>query len=323
MKPLPETSGDLHEQALDWLVTMWSGEVSADAQRALQAWRQQSGAHEQAWLAVQQMDQRLRHVPAATASQVLRTATGSKQRSRRAVLRGLALAGGTGLAMHLVRDTEPWLAATAQYATATGERRELVLDDGTRLVMNTATALDVRFTAGQRRIDLHRGEIMIATGKDHGAPYRPFVVHTVHGAARALGTRFSVYQHDQRTEVAVYEGAVEVQPRRATAPARRLAAGNAARFDANNAAPVYALAADGPAWVRGVLEAEQMPLPDFLAELARYRRGVIHCDAALAGERVSGIYPLADTDKVLAALARALPLRVSYLTRYWVQIQPR
>lgn len=312
-----------HQQALAWLVTMWSGDVSAEDQRALEAWRRESTAHEQAWLAVQQMDQRLRHVPAPTASQVLRTSSGNQRNGRRAVLRGLALAGGAGLAAHLVRDTRTWHAATAQYTTATGERRELDLDDGTRIVMNTATALDVHFTAGQRRIDLQRGEIMITTGKDHGARYRPFVVHTAHGAARALGTRFSVYQRDAHTEVAVYEGAVEVRPRSGQAAPQRLAAGNATRFTGQSAAPAHALASSGPAWVNGLLEAEQMALPDFLMELARYRPGVIQCDPALAGERVSGIYPLADTDKVLAALGRALPVRVSYRTRYWVKVQPQ
>jgi transmembrane sensor len=312
-----------HQQALAWLVTMWSGDVSADDQRALDAWRRQSDAHEQAWLAVQQMDQRLRHVPAPTASQVLRTSSDNKRSGRRAVLRGLALVGGTGLAAHLVRDTRTWHAVTARYTTATGERRELVLGDGTRIVMNTATALDVHFTAGQRRIDLHRGEIMIVTGKDHGARYRPFVVHTAHGAARALGTRFSVYQHEADTEVAVYEGAVEVRPLRAAAAVLRLAAGSATRFTGDRAERERLLAASGPAWLRGVLEAEQMPLPEFLAELARYRQGVIQCDPALAGERVSGIYPLADTDKILAALGGALPVRVSYRTRYWVKVQAR
>ena len=299
---------------------MWSGEATHEEQQALSRWRQASAAHEQAWQAVQQMQQRLRSVPAGTAGPVLRAA--SRRNSRRAVLRGLALLCGGGAALQAVRETESWQAMTAQYSTATGERRDIVLADGSRIAMNTATALDGRFDAGQRRIDLHRGEIMITTGKDHGRPYRPFVVHTAHGTARALGTRFLVYQHGEHTQVQVYEGVVEVRPRLQPASLRRLAAGSQLRLSARQAEPPQPLPPLDPAWLAGELEAEQMRLQDFLAELARHRHGVIDCDPAVANQLVSGIYPLGDTDKVLAALVQALPVQVRYRTRYWVTVQP-
>lgn len=313
----------LQQQALAWLVTMWSGEATAADHQALNDWRRTSPAHEQAWLAVQQIEQRLRTVPAATGGRVLRAASNDGS-GRRAVLRGLALVCGGGAGLYTLHDTQAWHTMTAQYATATGEQRELLLDDGTRITMNTATALNVRFDAGQRRIDLHRGEIMIATGADQQRqPFRPFVVTTAQGTARALGTRFVVYQHDAHTQVQVYEGAVEMRPRqRADAP-RRVDAGQQAGMTVQAADAPRPLAPQPPAWLRGVLEAEQMRLQDFLAELERYRRGVIHCDPALADLRVSGVYPLADTGKVLDALAQALPVRIGYRTRYWVQVQPR
>ncbi len=314
-------AADLHQQALGWLVTMWSGEVTAEDELALNDWRKASAAHEQAWLEVQQVHQRLRNVPAGTGGTVLRAA--SRQRGRRAVLRGLVLACGGGAALYTVRETDSWQAITAQYTTAIGERRDLLLDDGTRIAMNTATALDVHFDAGQRRIDLHRGEIMIVTGRDQGAQYRAFTVHTSHGSARALGTRFVVYKNGDHTDVKVYEGAVEVRPRLNPDTARRVPAGSETRFTTGHAEVPHPTPPDSPAWLDGVLAAEQMPLRDFLAELGRYRKGVIHCDAAVADQVVSGIYPLADTDKVLDALAQALPVRVSFMTRYWVNVQAR
>lgn len=320
----------LQQQALAWLVTMWSGEATAADHQALNDWRQSSPAHEQAWLAVQQIEQRLRTVPAATGGRVLRAAAsnsinGSKSsNSRRAVLRSLALMCGSGAALYTLHDSQAWHTMTAQYATATGEQRELLLDDGTRITMNTATALDVRFEAGQRRIELHRGEIMITTGADgHRQPFRPFVVATAHGTARALGTRFVVYQQGAHTKIQVYEGAVELRPRQRADGDQRVNVGQQAGMTAQAAEAPQPLATRPPAWLDGVLEAEQMRLPDFLAELERYRPGVIHCDPALAGLTVSGVYPLADTGKILDALAQALPVRVSYRTRYWVQLGPR
>jgi transmembrane sensor len=59
-----------------------------------------------------------------------------------------------------------------------------------------------------------------------------------------------------------------------------------------------------------MLVVNDMPLPDFLAELSRYRTGLLRCAPNAAGLRVSGAYPLADTDRVLNTLTRALPVQL-------------
>ena len=64
-----------------------------------------------------------------------------------------------------------------------------------------------------------------------------------------------------------------------------------------------------------------MPLADLVAELARYRRGVLRCDPAVAHLRASGLYSLRDTDRALDSLARALPVRVRRLSPWWVTVQ--
>lgn len=66
-----------------------------------------------------------------------------------------------------------------------------------------------------------------------------------------------------------------------------------------------------------------MRLADFLTELARHRPGRIDCDPAVAEQRVSGSYPLVDTDRILEILQSTLPVRVLYFTRYWVRVIPR
>ncbi|UPU94119.1 hypothetical protein M0766_06960 [Pseudomonas putida] len=55
-----------------------------------------------------------------------------------------------------------------------------------------------------------------------------------------------------------------------------------------------------------------------LAELQRYRPGLLRCSDDIAGLRLSGVYPLDDSDSVLAAIAQALKLKVETRTRYWV-----
>ena len=71
-----------------------------------------------------------------------------------------------------------------------------------------------------------------------------------------------------------------------------------------------------------MLVASGMRLDRFLAELGRHRPGLLHCDPAIAGLRVSGTYPLADTDRVLDMLRTTLPVEIRFMTRYWATVRP-
>ncbi|WYX12355.1 hypothetical protein WJ978_13795 [Achromobacter xylosoxidans] len=72
-----------------------------------------------------------------------------------------------------------------------------------------------------------------------------------------------------------------------------------------------------------MLLADGQALGDVVAELARYRRGVVRCDPAVARLRVSGTFPLADTDRALAMLAATYPVAIaSRLGGYWILVGP-
>lgn len=304
-------------QGLQWLVLMWSGEASEAEQAALRRWRGAHPDHERAWQRLQHMDTRLLDVVPAPAMRAL--AVSGRQRARRKALRlmGLALAAGAGVgAARLAWREIP--VYTAAYRSAVGQRREIALDDGTRITLNSDSAIDVDYDAGARRILLRRGEIYIETGHAPAAAGRPFLVRTDLGEVRALGTRYSVWRQPRQVSVQVFEGAVEIRP--GAGQAMRLEAGEGAVFDAGGAGR------PGPArpasWVQGLLVADRMRLEDFLAEVARHRPGLLRCEPEVASLIVSGVYPLGDTDRILAALLTALPLRISRLTRYWVSVGP-
>ncbi|WP_454725446.1 MULTISPECIES: FecR domain-containing protein [Cupriavidus] len=318
-QPQPDGGAILNE-ALQWLVTLWSGEASRAEREACEQWRRTSPAHEAAWQRVQSLDDRLGAVPANLAAPTLR---GARQRARRrAVLRSLMLAGGAGTLGWAMRNDVPWRSWAADYRTAHGEQRQLVLADGTHLTMNTATALDVRFTADERRVLLRAGEIYVATAHETAAAHRPFIVETAQGSVRALGTRFSVRQADTTSSVVVYEGAVSVWPTHSLGP-QRLEAGETTTFAGDRVEPPSRVEGSAPGWTRGLLIVEQMRLDAFIRELGRYRRGYLRTDPSVAALRVSGVFPLDDTDRALASLERAMPVSVRYATRFWVSIGPR
>jgi len=323
---LPSAALDLHEQALHWLVTHWSGEMSAVERRAFEQWLAQPG-HAGAWQQVQRIngllhDATLDQAPdRALLAEVLRGAGGHRRRERRALLRSLLLGLGVGGVVTLGRHVVPWRTMVAEYRSGRGERTRVGLADGGEVVLNTASALDVVYDAAARRLLLRSGEIFIVTAPDTHALPRPFVVETDYGTIRALGTRFEVAQENEGIRVAVYEGAVEVRPGGlAEGAATRLEAGRQMRFDRHAVQQDIALVQPRPAWTQGQLIAERMTLDAFLAEVARYRSGFVRCDPDVAELIVSGVYPLDDTDRTLAMLAQALPVKVVFRTPYWVTV---
>ena len=315
-------SAAIQRAALRWQVVLWSGEVTAAEQQAFDRWLATDPAHQQAWQRVRRVGEEINGVPGGVAGTVLRAAARHPVRfSRRTAVRGLALLAGTGLAAYALAEAPTWRALVATHHTGRGERRTVALPDGTRLDLNTGTAVDLRFTGRERRVLLQRGEILVTTAADEA--HRPFVVGTREGDVRALGTRFTVrrLRDDGPGDVLVQvlEGATEIAPRLGGAPAR-IGAGRQVRFTPSAIATPTAADPAAAAWSRGILVAERQRLADFLAELGRYRSGILRCDPAVADLVVSGVYPLHDTDAILQSLAEVLPVRVRTLTHYWVTV---
>lgn len=318
--PLPAPVVDA---AVAWLVHLWSGEATDASRAQWQRWRAADPLHEQAWRRIEAKDALWRR-RAPGMAQALNDAP--QAGGRRRALRGMATLAVTGVAVWAAHDqlvTRGWLAGVR---TAKGEQRHLQLPDGTQLLLNTATALDIDYTHTLRRLRLHTGELLITTAPDTQVPKRPFVVDTPAGRAQALGTRFTV-RHDAEgptahaTQVEVFEGAVEL--RGPHGAALRIDAGQAARLATGVAATsAQPTATTGPSWAEGVLVASDMRLDAFVDELRRYRTGVVQLAPEVAGLRLSGVFPLNDTDHILQALGQVLPVRVKVPVRYWVRIGP-
>lgn len=317
---------DVLQQALTWQVTFWSNEVTGDERAAFEHWLAADTRHAAAWEQIRSTDARLAAMASPGAAPAIRAS--QLATARRKQLRLLGWFVGAGLVAYGARQTPQWKNLAADYRTATGERRQVTLPDGTRITLDTGSAIDVAFDDTRRLVHLRGGAILVATAPDtirHGRPPRPLMINTAQGTVRPVGTRFTVRQNDVTAAVAVLEGAVELMPHSygAGARPRRLEAGQQTSMTAHAVADIVALPAVPAAWTQGRMIAGRMRLADFVAELARYRRGVLRCDPAVANLRVSGVFSLDDTDDTLAALAAALPVRIDHISRFWVTVRPR
>lgn len=312
---LPDGAGadtDVPHQAALWLIELRAEGNSPELQARWQRWHDAAPEHSQAWARIEAFGASLRQMPPVLAQATL---TPRAPRRRRA-LKALGLLLTAGGAAWFAGGERQLPILLASHRTGPGERRALTLADGSEVHLNVDSALDVHLDGSFRRLVLHTGEIHIATAPDTTS--RPFFVDTPQGRAHALGTRFTVRVDGASSQVAVYSGAVAIHPRLAgDAAPLVLAAGQQARFSDTTAGSPATAGETDTAWRRGMLVADETPLPTFIAELGRLTGRSLSCAPSLAGLKVTGTYPLADPDAVLELLTRALPIRVERQRSWW------
>lgn len=306
------------DEAAHWYARLASETATPQDQQAWQRWHAAHPSHRQAWDKVQAVCRQFGQVPGTLALPTLQRSG----RQRRAMLGGLMVtAVGTPLLLWGWR-TAPWSAWRAEYRTAVGERREMTLPDGSTLVLDTDTAVDIDYGEHHRRVQLHTGSVLAHVRPDGQDTRRQFEVVTRHGQVQALGTRFTVATRDDDTQVEVIEHAVRIvtADHRVTATVQ---AGESQRFTHREVGPPQAGNPFAGNWAQGSLVAVDMPLQAWVDELSRYRPGLLTLDPALTKLRISGAFSLDDTDLALSALASGFPITVRRRTRYWVTLLPR
>jgi len=307
--------------AASWLTLLMSDEVSDDDRLNWQQWLAQSADNARAWQHIEAVCASFKQVDAGLARQSLSALSNPR---RRTLLKVLATLCVTGASLQWDNRQMGWQALTADYHTAPGEQRHLTLSEGSELLMDTQTALNVRYSDSERQVELLNGDLLITTSqreKQAAAP-RPFSVVTPEGRILALGTRFRVQLLEGKTHVAVYQGAIRLYAHNSSITSPALHAGQGAWLSRETFGDIHGGEKE-PGWVRGKLLADNMSLADFLRNLNRYRPGVIHFDESIASLRLSGVFPLTDTDSIITSLPTILPIRINRLSRRWVSLSHR
>lgn len=318
------------EEAAQWLVRLGAGAPDTPdeaARAAFAAWKAADPRHAEAARGMEALLERVQGLRAqaggnARPAQAALSAALAAGRRRRIARTGAALALAFALAVPAAILLHAWPPAylLADLRTGTGEWQTRELADGTRIALRGGSAVNLRYDAARRTLELVQGDILVDVAKDAA---RPFVVQTAHGRIRALGTRFVVERQPGATVLSMLESATEVTPSGGAAPLR-VQAGERLRFTAAGTEPLTALdaASTEGAWRRRQLVVHDQPLPEVLDALARQRPGYLHYDrAALEGIRVSAVLPLDDTGRALQLLVDGFPqLRVRMVTRYLAMV---
>ncbi|MXO64311.1 FecR family protein [Altericroceibacterium endophyticum] len=193
------------------------------------------------------------------------------------------------------------LAPGESYQTAIGEVREIALADGSTVVLNGASAIEVQLADDGRHVTLNTGEALFDVAHDEK---RPFTVEAGAGEVTVLGTRFDLALNDQQIELEVLRGVVRFEAAGAdnTAVLVRRAQRSVLQGGAPTA-PVSAVVRSEPDWRTGWLEMTDMPLGQLIPRLERWTAKTIELeDPALLERRVAGRFKLSDPGEVLTGL---------------------
>ena len=109
-----------------------------------------------------------------------------------------------------VRGPQVLLRMQADYITAKGEVRTVHLADGSKVELDSASAIRLDYDGVQRRISLLQGSAIFDVAPRVGQETRPFVVQSAGGQTRALGTRFVVAREAEAIMVRVEPKVVPV-----------------------------------------------------------------------------------------------------------------
>ncbi|MGH8650755.1 MAG: FecR family protein [Gammaproteobacteria bacterium] len=292
--------------------TLPSGESSPAERRVFEIWLAQSDTHRQAY---QKADAFWRDLGAY---QALPFPELARARARYATpprrwFPAVALAL-TAVLIVIVVLAPPWSSNLIDtYRTAKGERRTVPLPDGSRLALDTDTAVTVDFDRDLRRLDLLQGEIAVTVAHESA---RPFDIFAGAGHIRDLGTQFDVYAEPGAVSVVVIEGTVSVETNRTLGRPQALTRGQQLSYDGRGVlSPIErADIAAVTAWQEGRVVFKDRPLREVLAQISRYHAvEFLLDDRRLENLKVSGTFHTADLKIIVDTLAASLSIRVEEL----------
>jgi transmembrane sensor len=316
---------EIAAEAAVWIARLHGPSRTKQMEQEFRAWQASSPAHREAFERCTDVWQDVPRIGLATAYEGLASGRAASARSRRGLreaawrwITASAVAGAVAVGAVLVLH---WHDENA-YRTNVGEQRLVVLEDGSRMLLNTDTQLRVDFGAAQRTIKIRRGEVFFEVAKN---PRRPFVVRIAGSEVVAVGTAFSVryapvaHAADELA-VTLVEGQVKVRAASgkagdALAPAQAVLmnAGDRLLLDRQSSHAVSKVVArvDRPnverilAWKRSETVFDDTSLADAVAEMNRYNRTpiVLLDGLASANLRVSGLYRTNDSAGFANAIA--------------------
>lgn len=237
----------------------------------------------------------------------------------KAVLGTLALMFLLGSGWVWLEKPNFWQDLNANYVSARGETRQILLDDGSSVLLDADTAINVRLDDDARQVELLRGTAFFEVKPSNV----PFIVKAANGRSHVLGTAFDVALNDEDVEVTLTHGSLRVEVSNSTDQVV-LKPGEAVEYsDKGLSTPKNVELGDTLAWHEGRFVFNNMTVMDVLKKIERYRNGRIIVLGSNLGERlISGSFSLKDSNAALSSLQASVGFNMHKLSERLIIIGP-
>ena len=204
-----------------------------------------------------------------------------------------------------------WTQIPDDYRTALGERRTVILTDGSHVMLDSGTEVRVRLARHARNLELVAGQARFRVAHDKT---RPFSVRAGQEKVVATGTDFNVDRPGSGVIVTLIEGHVYVEDELSSPRARNaLEAGQQLSVSPPQAPRIARVDLDRVmAWQNGELSFDNEPLLSVVERVNRYStQPIVVIGEKAGGLRVSGVFKAGDTMGFVRLITRFLPLEAS------------
>jgi len=309
-------SEPLFTEATTWFFRLSAEDITLAECEAFDHWLISSPQHAEAWQAVQQLYAAL-EAPAKTIRQQGLPVSTKPIRRRFSFAQAASVIMVCGSVLMVYWQPDVLQNLQSDYHTATGEQRQIVLADGSKILLNTDSAVTVDVANTERKVRLLRGEAFFEVAH---APQRPFWVEAGVARARVTGTAFSVGRDVDAVTIAVVQGRVETSTEGSPGRITPLTAGESARYQDQQLAGVQHIDVQKTlAWRQGQLVFVQATLADVVAQINRYRPGrLLITDEQLKNRPITAVFSVNRLDDAVKALEQTFGVRARRFADYWV-----
>lgn len=233
----------------------------------------------------------------------------SEEQQRR-LSRNILIVAAVAVALFIVAAivTVRTFTGVERYETRVGEIRDIALDDGSTLHLNSGSEAEVRFTANGRKVRIIKGEASFEVAHDDK---RPFDVEARSAVIRAVGTAFNVRMRPSMVELTVTTGVVTVHC--GDRAGKKVDAGSGAVIQPRNIALTRLgakLVDQRTAWREQMVELDGETIEQATGEFNRYRTTpILIGDNRVSALRIGGRFRVTDSREFLSALQLSLPIR--------------
>lgn len=212
---------------------------------------------------------------------------------------------------------------TQSYVTAKGEQGSIELPDGSRILLDASSRMEVALYRGHREVSLPSGQAQFSVKSEAD---RPFRVEAGPLQITVVGTTFAVRYTPELpggdgVRVAVEEGRVRVEGASQVlelTDGQQVSSDGRGQLGAMVAVNSYGIAP----WRHGRVSFDNAPLKQVIAEFERYGDiRVSISDPELAELRLTGTFDLRQSDNFFRVLPQVLPVQISE-TKDGIEIKP-